>query len=242
MNLTRRTVIPERLDDPSASREELEASFRFIRIVNRRLGGVAAIEHELARLVPAWPKDRPLRMLDLGTGVADLPLAAAAWADRQGLDIECVGLEIHPGVLALAREAIAAEPRVSVLDVDAREAVDRFGIESFDLVHAGMFLHHLQDLEVMTMLATMSRLARISLVWNDLVRSRFNAIAIRLLTIGRHPTVRFDAAASVSKGFTIREVRGLAERVGLPNQRVRKVFAGRFTLVSTKPGLGLARG
>ena len=105
-----------------------------------------------------------------------------------------------------------------------------------------MFLHHLQDLEVMTMLATMSRLARISLVWNDLVRSRFNAIAIRLLTIGRHPTVRFDAAASVSKGFTIREVRGLAERVGLPNPRVRKVFAGRFTLVSTKPGLGLARG
>jgi hypothetical protein len=242
MNLTRRTVIPERLDDPSASREELEASFRFIRIVNRRLGGVAAIEHELARLVPAWPKDRPLRMLDLGTGVADLPLAAAAWVDRQGLDIECVGLEIHPGVLALAREAIAAEPRVSVLDVDAREAVDRFGIESFDLVHAGMFLHHLQDLEVMTMLATMSRLARISLVWNDLVRSRFNAIAIRLLTIGRHPTVRFDAAASVSKGFRIREVRGLAERVGLPNPRVRKVFAGRFTLVSTKPGLGLARG
>ena len=242
MNLTQRTVIPERLDDPNASREELEASFRFIRIVNRRLGGVAAIERELARLVPAWPKDRPLRLLDLGTGVADLPLAAVAWADRHGLAIECVGLEIHRGVLALAHEAIASEPRVAVLELDAREAVDRFGGESFDLVHAGMFLHHLPDLEVMTMLATMSRLASISLVWNDLVRSRFNALAIRLLTIGRHPTVRFDASASVSKGFTIREVRDLAARVGLPNPRVRKVFAGRFTLVSTKPGFGLGRG
>jgi hypothetical protein len=103
-----------------------------------------------------------------------------------------------------------------------------------------MFLHHLEDLEVMTMLATMSRVARVSILWNDLVRSRFNALAIRLLTIGRHPTVRFDAAASVSKGFTIREVRDLARRVGLPNPLVRRVFAGRFALVSTKPGFGLS--
>lgn len=240
--ITRRRFIPERLDDPDASIEELEASFRFIRLVNRRLGGVAAIEHELARLRPAWPSDRPLRLLDLGTGVADLPLAATAWADRHGLAIECVGVDLHARVLELARREAAREPRVSIVELDAREAVDRFGVESFDLVHAGMFLHHLQDLEVMTMLATMSRLARISLVWNDLVRSRFNALAIRLLTIGRHPTVRFDAAASVSKGFTIREVRGLADRIGLPNPRVRKVFAGRFTLVSTKPGFGLGRG
>ncbi|MGA1044543.1 MAG: methyltransferase domain-containing protein [Phycisphaerales bacterium] len=237
--LTRRVVVPERLDDPLVAREELVESFRFIRVVNRRLGGVAAIEHELARLVPAWPTDRPLRVLDLGTGVADLPLAAIAWADRRGLSIECVGVEMHRGVLELAHEATAAEPRVSIVELDARRSVEHFGVDSFDLVHAGMFLHHLEDLEVMTMLATMSRVARVSILWNDLVRSRFNALAIRVLTIGRHPTVRFDAAASVSKGFTIREVRDLARRVGLPNPLVRRVFAGRFALVSTKPGFRL---
>jgi hypothetical protein len=238
--ITRRVVVPERLDDPLVSREELVESFRFIRLVNRRLGGVAAIERELARLLPAWPQDRPLRLLDLGTGVADLPLAAVAWADRRGLAIECVGVEMHRGVLELAREAAAAEPRVSIVELDARASVEHFGVESFDFVHAGMFLHHLPDLEVMTVLATMSRLSRISLVWNDLVRSRFNAIAIRLLTLGRHPTVRFDAAASVSKGFSIREVLDLAKRVDLPNPRVGRLFAGRFALVSTKPGFGLA--
>lgn len=238
--LTRRVVIPERLDDPRVSREELVESFRFIRAVNRRLGGVAAIEHELARLAPAWPKDRPLRLLDLGTGIADLPIAAIAWADRRGLAIECVGVEMHRGVLELARDAAAAEPRVSIVELDAHASVDRFGVDSFDLVHAGMFLHHLPDLAVMTMLATMSRLSRVSILWNDLVRSRFNAFAIRLLTLGRHPTVRFDAAASVAKGFSIREVRDLAHRVGLPNPQVRRVFAGRFALVSTKPGFGLA--
>ncbi len=234
--LTRRRFIPERMDDPEIPRAELEASFDFIRLVNRRLGGVAVLRRELERLRPSWPRDRPLRLLDLGTGAADLPLAALAWARRRGLALECVGLDNHRGALATARALAADEPSLELLELDAADAVERFGADSFDLVHAGMFLHHLRDIEVMTTLAAMGRLARMRLVWNDLHRSRFNAAAIRVLTLGRHPTVRFDAAASVAKGFTRGEALDLARRVGLADVRVRLAFAGRFVL--TASGLG----
>jgi len=224
------------MDDPEIPRAELEASFDFIRLVNRRLGGVAVLRRELEGLRGDWPRDRPLRLLDLGTGAADLPLASIAWARARSLEIECVGIDNHPGALDAARRLAAGEPSLSLLELDAAKAVDRFGPRSFDLVHAGMFLHHLPDIEVMTTLAAMGRLARTRLVWNDLHRTAFNAAAIRLLTIGRHPTVRFDAAASVAKGFTLREASELARRVGLENVRVRRAFAGRFVL--TASGLG----
>lgn len=234
--LTRRRFTPERMDDPAIPQEEIEASFDFIRLVNRRLGGVAVLRRELEDLRHAWPRDRPLRMLDLGTGAADLPLAAIAWARARNLEIECVGIDNHPGALAAARRLADGEPRLELLELDASRAVERFGVRSFDLVHAGMFLHHLPDLEVMTTLAAMGRLARRRLVWNDLHRTTFNAAAIRLLTIGRHSTVRFDASASVAKGFTRAEAWDLARRVGLEGVRVRRAFAGRFVL--TASGLG----
>lgn len=233
---TRRRFKPERMDDPSIPQAEIEASFRFIRLVNRRLGGVALIHRELSDLRPRWPRDRPLRILDLGTGAADLPLAAIAWARARGLGIECVAIDNHRGALETAHRIVGDEAAIRLLELDAREAVDRFGADAFDLVHAGMMLHHLPDIEVATTLAIMGRLARLRLVWNDLHRTAFNAAAIRVLTIGRHPTVRFDAAASVAKGFTLREARDLADRVGLEGVRVRRAFAGRFVL--TASGLG----
>lgn len=236
--LTRRRFIPERMDDPSIPQEEIDASFDFIRMVNRRLGGVAVLRRELAGLRSSWPRDRPLRLLDLGTGAADLPLAAIAWARRRDLPIECVGIDNHAGALDAAQRLAEGEPALELVELDAVRAIDRYGPHSFDLVHAGMFLHHLRDIEVMTTLATMGRLARMRLVWNDLHRTPFNAAAIRVLTLGRHPTVRFDAAASVGKGFTLAEALDLARRVGLEEVRVRRAFAGRFVLTAT--GLGPA--
>lgn len=237
---TRRPLTPEHMDDPDVDAAALEASFRFIRLVNRHLGGASPILRELKRLRPVWPRDRPLRLLDLGTGAADLPLAAIAWAKARGLALECVGIDCHPGVLAIARRAAAAEARIGIEDLDARRIVEHYGVDSFDLVHAGMFLHHLPDLEVMTVLAAMSKVARLTMVWNDLVRSRFNAAAIRVLTLGQPAVVRHDAALSVAKGFSIGEVRSMARRLDLPQVRVRRVFAGRFALTSTRPGAILA--
>ena len=66
----RRFRTPEIMDDPSVPREDLALSLRYIRGVNRRLGGVSALLCHLDfwRRDPAfdWPRDRPLTLLDIG--------------------------------------------------------------------------------------------------------------------------------------------------------------------------------
>jgi len=228
-----RPATPERMDDPGVGRDELEESFRFIRRINRFLGGTAALRGFLAGESKDWSPSRPVRLLDLGTGAADIPLAIADWARGIGFRIEIVGLDDHPGCLAVAREATAGRDDITIEAGDARGALDRFGAGRFDYVHAGMFLHHLGDDDVVRVLATMGRIATRAIVWNDLWRSPVSRLGVRMLTCLSSPIVRFDARLSVEKGFTRPDAIDLARRAGLRDIRVDvRPLAGRFRLVA----------
>jgi len=226
-----RPATPERMDDPDVGPEEMRESFRFITAVNRWLGGTGALRSFLARESRSWDRSRPIRLLDLGTGIADIPLAIGDWARSRGFEFRSVGLDLHPTCVELAREAAAGRPDVEIAAGDAREALATFGPRSFDYVHAGMFLHHLPDGEVEQVLTVMGRLARRAVVWNDLIRSPLSRLGVRLLTCRSAPIVRDDARLSVEKGFTRTEAMGFAERAGLARVEFRAMpLAGRFRL------------
>jgi hypothetical protein len=228
-----RPATPERMDDPGVGRDELEQSFRFIRRINRHLGGTAALRRFLARESADWPRSPPIRLLDLGTGAADIPVAIGDWAKRRGFRLETVGLDDHPGCLAVAREAAAGRDDLTIVEGDARQALDRFGPASFDYVHAGMFLHHLSDGDAVRVLAAMGRIATRAIVWNDLWRSPTSRLGVWLLTLFSTPMVRFDARLSVEKGFTPEEAHDLAAAAGLRGVRFRSMpLAGRFLLTA----------
>jgi hypothetical protein len=229
-----RLATPEHMDDPAMGVDEAALAFRFIRLVNRGLGGIAALRRVLAAEVPTWPRDRPLRWLDVGTGAADIPLAIDAWATKRGLPIECVAVDLHPSCLAVARAAVRDHPRIRVMEGDALQLSQLFPPNSFDIVHAGMFLHHLVDEDVVQVLRAMGMRASRRILWNDLVRSPFNRLAIRVLTIGSPTIVREDARLSVAKGFTLAEAVELATRAGLRNIAVRSPpLTGRLVLTAS---------
>ena len=230
--LTGRSVETELMDNPGVSREELETSFRFIRAVNRRLGGAKAILRALDGITRTWPSQRELRLLDVGTGCADIPLAIAAWADRRHRPFRIVAIDNHERTVELAQEAVAREPRIVVAPMDARDIMRHFEAGAFDVAHAGMFLHHLSDIEILTVLRCMQRVAT-TVVWNDLVRDAISRVGVRLLTIGAPRIVRHDAIVSVRKGFTRGEAIDLARRVGLEQIVYRRFLFGRFTIVGS---------
>jgi hypothetical protein len=223
------------MDDPDAERDELDRSLRFIRMVNRRLGGANAALRHLARWSADRPADEPIRVIDLGTGSADIPLAITRWAARAGRRVRVTGIELHPTTLRLAREHVGDRPDIELVEADALKLMDRFEPGAFDYAHAGMFLHHLDDIEVMTVLRIMHRLTTRGVIWNDLVRGTVELMLVRLLTVGRPAMVRQDGRRSVANGFTRRQALELARRVGLPNVAYRRHLFGRFTLTSTKP-------
>src|SRR3982751_5237477 len=73
---------PELMDDPAIPRSELADALRFIRAVHPPLGGSPAPLQHLRRWSRHWPKagTRPITMLDIATGSADIPIVAVRWA------------------------------------------------------------------------------------------------------------------------------------------------------------------
>ncbi len=222
------------MDDPAVDRGQLEESLRFIQAVNRRLGGTAAALGHLQRWSAARPPGEVLRLVDLGTGSADIPLAIVRWARARGRRVRVTAIDAHPTTLELAREHVGGDPDIELVCADARKLMDHFKPGDFDYAHAGMFLHHLDDIEVMTVLRVMERLTTHGLIWNDLLRGPVEAVAIRVLTLGAPAMARHDGIVSVAAGFKRHEALDLATRVGLPNVRYRRHLFGRFTLLSTK--------
>jgi hypothetical protein len=236
MQLTRRTLVAERMDDPDAPLEELAEALAFIRTVNRRLGGARAAIGHLQRWSARWPRGQVIRVLDLGTGSADIPLAMVRWAERAGWRLHVVAVDRHPGTLAVARLHVGDRSDIELVQADAGDLMDRFEPRSFDYVHAGMFLHHLSDVQVLTTLTIMDRLRRRGLIWNDLIRGVAGRIGIAVLTLGSPEMVRHDARVSVAAGFTRRETLDLATRAGLERPQFHRHLLYRFTLVSEKEG------
>lgn len=235
----RRRLSHELMDDPQADRAQLDRALGFIRRINRRLGGVRALVGWLEAWSGGWPGGRPVTLLDIATGSADLPIAAVRWARGRGIDLRITAIDLHETTLDLAREHVASYPEladaITIRRADALGLMDLYKPGSFDYVHAGMFLHHLRETQVMTVLRIMDRLARAGLIWNDLIRSRLAHGAIRVITLGQPEMVRHDARVSVEAGFTRAEVMDLAGRVGIEQPRYHASFLSqRFTLTAQR--------
>jgi ubiquinone/menaquinone biosynthesis C-methylase UbiE len=233
----KRTLTPEMMDDPNVPRRDLGRALWYIRLINRRLGGVSALLRHLQAWSMAWPRDKPITLLDVATGSADLPLAAMRWAKRAGFDLRVTAIDKHSETLQFAREHVKGVDAIGILKGDALGMDAQFEAGSFDYVHAGLFLHHLTDEQIVTVLRSMDRIASKGVVWNDLVRSPVGYRVIKLLTIGQPPIVKHDARVSVLAGFSKEEAEALAQRAGIAYfQYSWSVLTHRFTLAGQKPG------
>ena len=238
-HLTGRRLSREGMDDPNADRAELEASLKYLRWVNQKIGGAKMAIAALDRFARDWPKDRAIRLLDVGTGSADIPLAIAEWAKRRGHRINITAIDMHPTTVELARQHIGRRDDIAIMHADALRLTEIFESGEFEFAHAGLFLHHLEDVQVITVLRMMDRLTTCGVIWNDLVRGWIAKAGVRMAILGpRVPAmVKHDAIVSVDAGFTRREALNLAQRAGLVNVTYRQRLFYRFTLVSSKGGV-----
>lgn len=221
------------MDAPTAGTAELEPSLAFIERVNRWLGYTRATIAHLDRLTAGWPAGRTLSILDVATGSGDVPRAVCAWADRRGIDVRVVGVDLHPVTLSIARQR-TDDPRFSLVHGDALAlpVVD----SSFDFVLCSMFLHHLDEGAVITALREIDRVARRGVIVADLLRSRRALAWITLFTTFAGPMVKHDARASVRQAFTVEEFRRLADAAGLGYAQLHRHFGHRLVLSGSKPG------
>jgi SAM-dependent methyltransferase len=219
------------MDRPDNSASDLRGALRDIRWTNRWLGGRSGLLQAVRPFL--LEVDRPLTVLDVGTGGADLPLALVRFARGLGRELTVVAVDIDPTTSAIAARETAGCSEVRVLCADARRLP--FDGGCFDLVVASLFLHHFEDDEVTALLRAFSATARRAVVVNDLRRHlipwAFIAAAARLTA--RHPMYVHDAPLSVLRGFTPDELRLAAQRAGAKRVRLERRWPYRLLMTLT---------
>ena len=215
------------------------ASRRPIR--KRRDTGVTPTAHQtvvrtnLPRLLAETSPERPVTILDLATGSADIPVNVVRWARDQGRDVEITATDFSPDILKVAARRVAGYPNIHLLQCDAREVP--FPDASFDIVLCSLALHPFPPAGAVRVLAGMDRLGRVGFRVNDLARSRPGYIGAWL--VGRLATrnriTRHDAPLSALRAYTPDELRALLDRAGVKDVEVRRSPWFRMAATQIKP-------
>jgi SAM-dependent methyltransferase len=220
----------ETLDTPDADPGLARRSLRDVAVANRFFGGTRAV---LAALGPLWDRlPRHATLLDVGTGMGDIPAHARRAGARRGVTLETVGLEATVS-LAAANRGINTWPVCG----DARALP--FADHSVDIVTCSQVLHHFFDADAQFVLAEMNRVARVQAIVSDIHRSRIAAAGIWLASfpLAFHPASRHDAVVSVMRGFRVPELKQMVrESLGVdafvryrPGYRITASWAPSYT-------------
>lgn len=232
--LSTRRRAEEWIDAPDADPVLLRKSLAYIRRINVLFRYTRATIAHLEDFSRGWRRGQTIRVLDVATGSADIPVAILRWADARGFDVRVVGIDLHAGVLAEAGRV--RDPRLSLFRADALHLP--FADGGFDYAITNMFLHHLDEGQVVTVLKEMSRVARRGVIAADLIRHRRAYFWISAFTLLANPMVRHDARVSVAQSFTEPEVLALRDAAGLDFASYHCHFGHRFVLAGQKNGAG----
>lgn len=224
---------PEIMDqanlDPDQHRHALSGLAR----INNWSGSARILWGPLKRLARECRK--PLRVLDIATGAGDLPLRLWQKARNKRLPLSIEACDISETALAFAR----AKARACNADVRffALDALTSPLPQGFDVICCSLFLHHLDEADVISLLVRMKQASPRMILINDLRRSRIGWLVAwlgcRILT--RSQIVHVDGPLSVRAAFTISEAKRLAESAGLHGGRVASRWPWRWLLTWRNP-------
>ena len=226
-------LVPERrrgfeiLDDPTTDPALRVRSLRDVQRSNTLLGGTRAVLSELSRILPSLGTAASL--LDVGTGVADIPHAARGRARARGVTLTTFGVDEAETLARVTERVLDAS-----VCADARRLP--FADSSIDVVTCSQVLHHFPEDEIPLVLRELHRVARRTVIVSDLRRSWLAACGFWLVTwpLGFHSVTRHDGVVSVLRGFTTAELsRHVAAAVGAPGV-VRRHLGWRITASWTK--------
>lgn len=197
----------EILDDPSHDPALAVRSLRDVAKANLLFGGRHAVLREIKRLVRAQrgaSQPAALSLLDIGTGLGDIPAAAARVAAAAGIQLDTIGLELAPALATAAQPACTHAIAGDALYLPFLDA-------SVDFVTCSQVLHHFEGSDAEALLRECTRVARIAVVVADLRRSwlAVGGLWMSSFALGFHPVSRNDGVVSILRGFTTVELREL---------------------------------
>jgi SAM-dependent methyltransferase len=189
----------EILDSPDVDPAIVTRSLADVARANSLFGGVSSAIYEIEDALRDLQRDATL--LDVGTGLGDIPCRAREIAKERGLKLTTIGLD------AACELAVASRTRVThTVCGDALRLP--FADNSIDIVMCSQVLHHFSGGDALRLLREMNRVARAWVIVSDLRRSWLAAAGLWIVSfpLRFHAVSRHDGVVSVMRGFTPQEL------------------------------------
>jgi len=210
------------MDNFSIQDERIDIALNELKVINKYLGGILTTKTALNHFVSS--NDENLRILDIGSGSSDNLLAIKN--KYQNLQIFSVDRNFR---------VLKASDKLTVkINSDAFRLPLKN--QSCDIVHAALFLHHFKEEEIKILLEEFLRVAKRGIIINDLRRSLFALMGIKILTLlfSKSELVKNDAPLSVKRGFKKPDLLNLLFEMEIKNFIIRKKWAFRWMLIIKK--------
>lgn len=201
---------PEWMDVVESATPELEADLVNLQSLNRRFGAHRLV---LDYLEPLLAQRKPLQIVDLGTGAADIPRAVVTRARELGCPVLITAVDRQQPTLSIAEKFSSGFPEIRFVAADFLNFAEG---TLYDVVLCNLVLHHLDETDAIRLLRRCRELSKGAALVTDLRRSRLAQAGIFAVTelFYREPMTRHDARLSAERAFSFPELRKLAVAAG----------------------------
>jgi len=218
----KRSYDEEIMDDFSIQDGRIDKALNELRIINKYLGGISTTRSALKYFINS--ETGGLNILDIGSGSSDNLLAL----ESNFHNLKILSIDKNLRVLSNSKN------QLKKINSDAFHLP--FKKDSCDIIHAALFFHHFTENQIQKLLKEFLTIARKGIIINDLQRSCFALLGIKILTVlfSKSEMVKNDAPLSVKKGFTKQELLKLLSDADITNFVIKRNWAFRLMIVIKK--------
>jgi SAM-dependent methyltransferase len=217
LDFSSRSSMPELMDTEVTGFEEFRDCLVDLERVNLWTMTYRPMMAFMDRLLASGllPKDRPLVVVDVGSGYGGMLRKIDDWATKRGIAVDLTGVDLNAWSAAASTAATKPDRPIRWVTANLFDYRPEGGI---DLIVSSQFTHHLDDDSLVRFIAWMEDTAKLGWFISDLHRHRLPYYFFRIWSrlAGWHRFVQNDGPISIARSFVTADWRRLLGRAGIP--------------------------
>lgn len=202
----------EIMDDFTLAGKALRVNLDILASINKWLGGNQVSLDGIKKLIKNFPKDNELVIVDLGCGNGDMLRRVSRLGEKLGYKFKLIGIDANQDSIQYATLLSLGVKNITYRQMNIFS--DEFKELEYDIALSTLFLHHLNDKEILEKVNLLSGQARIGIVVNDLHRNKLAYFLFNIISFFiNNKIIRNDGLVSILRGFKKRELEQFANQL-----------------------------
>jgi len=207
----------EIMDDFTLEGTHLRDNLDILATINKWLGGNRISLKGVERLVAGESKDREIVIVDLGCGNGDMLRRISKLGVKLGYNFKLIGVDANQDTIKYAEELSVAYQNITYLQLNIFS--EAFQELEYDIALLTLFLHHLDDEELIHHLGWLKKQTKLGIVVNDLHRSKLAYCLFYVVSlVFNNKIVRNDGLISILRSFKKSELENYAKKIKVKSE------------------------